>query len=237
MAAALVKGNALTSLQELDGSPVIERVGDIEQSRTYRYACLWSSQATLIAALPDACPDNAELTLQSTNVARESAAAIVTVVYALDAVSAGTQLPPGGASSDPVRDSDTNASERPIEQHPNFNYRNGDGVAVLNGNPKPGVEAYLDGQPSHSYTFWAAVAPASYTENLIKVNKQKTVNPAGIASPSSGKWLKLGRRIRTAGKTSTGDLLLEITEQYQYNDAAWDTDIYSAGNSALEGTA
>jgi hypothetical protein len=153
----------------------------------------------------------------------------VTVTYVADAVSGDAQLPPAGASSDPVLEGDANASEIPIDQLAGV-YRNADGVAVVGGNSKPGVEAYLSAQPTHSYTFWAEVAPAAYTEALIIKNVGKRQAPAGIASPTSDKWLKTGRRVRTAGKASDGDLLLEITEQYQYNAAGWDTDIYAAGS-------
>lgn len=217
MATPVIKGNQLTGLTELEGSPSVEMVAT-GRMRTYRYAC---QIGYVEAALPqfDAIdPYDSSLRLTNLRWVRDGIVAIITAEYSTPAVQEPTAKN-ADPDADPVIDGDSNALEIPIEQHPSY--------SATWATTKAGVDSYLSPQPTATFTWYKEATPDTVLTEAVRVkNVGKPVNPAGVKTPTSRKWLKVGRRIRGVGSKENGNKLWEITESYQYGDNALDSDIY-----------
>ena len=224
MAAPLVKGNPLTSLEQIEGSPQTDMTATGKRM-TYKYVCLYESVTSLLPAFSYVCPDDSALRLVSVGYVKDGIIARVSVVYGAESVtSASTENPtPDG---DPSVEGDSNVLEIPILQHPDYS---GSWTDI------EGIESYLSPQPTATFTWYAEATSASVLTESVRIkNVGKLVNPAGVKDPSAGKWLKTGRRIRGVGVKPNGQRIWEISESYQYASSGWNTataTIYASGGN------
>lgn len=94
-------------------------------------------------------------------------------------------------------------------------------AAVIAAKKKEGIEAILRPQPIYRRTEILASFTFSEANAINDVGKIDNT-PAGLTSPTAGKWLKVGFVVRTAGA------VVEQAETWQYAENGWDTDFYSS---------
>lgn len=219
--AATALGNALTTRLERKDSKRKSRTTS-GNTATYRYT---QKVGTAVSnALGEADPADATIFLQAVNFDPTPGGGYETVelVYGPNNGSSSGVVGPVGTIT---YESDANAIEIPIQQHPNYSpgssYRDSDGIfhAFLSGNDHPGVESYMVPQPTFTRT--EVLSSFTFSEaNIISAVGTRNA-PTGMTSPTAGKWLKTRLAIRASGS------VVEKSESWQYASAGWDADIYS----------
>lgn len=111
-----------------------------------------------------------------------------------------------------TQSSDSNASEEPIETHPDY--------STAWETSKPGVTSFL--LPSPTYTRTEVQNSFSFSQSNIVDDVGTIDTPTGLTGAESGKWLKTSKTVSQQGDK------FAITETWQYNKNGWDTDIYTA---------
>lgn len=144
------------------------------------------------------------------------------IISGPNTVSGGGTPPPAGTV---WFEADANPIEIPIEQHPDYStsesekYEDGRYIPLINGNPKPGVEAYQVPQPT--FTRYEILSSFTFSEaNIVSAVGTRNA-PTGMTSPTANCWLKTRLSVRQNGT------VFEKSETWQYASAGWDTDIYS----------
>jgi hypothetical protein len=165
-------------------------------------------------AIGDAHPDFATLKLVSFDVEEDPPNRTITLEYRRETFIGGS-LARRPITGTVVHSSDSNVMEIPIEQHPDY--------SVTWEALKPGVTSFISPQPTYRYEKSYAAGSVTFNEGTIISTVGKRVAPTGMTSPTTDKWLHVGRSI-----SEQGDSVL-IADVYQYAANGWDTDIYPAG--------
>lgn len=218
MATPLIKGDQLTSLKEVEGSPEIE-ITQTGKQATYHYVVKYALVDSAIPLFPSVDTNDNALKLLRVRYVRDGVIARITATYGAEAT-VGSVSPTPTVDGAPVVDGDSNAIEIPLVQHPDYSGSWTD---------KEGIDSYLSPQPTATFTWYKEAAHDAVLTEAVRVkNVGYRVRPAGVKDPSTSpyKWLKTGRRIRGVGVRPNGQSVWEISELYQYAGNGWDTDIY-----------
>lgn len=211
-----MKGNQLTTLQEVSGSP--ETVIDANGKRLIRkYACAYTLVESLLPEVGDADSEFVDLVVARASYIRDGDAAMVTVEFTAPDLQ-GTITPDTSAA---VLDASANAMELPVED---IIARYGASASTVTTLKENGVQSYLFPQPTVRRT--RRVTGFTYTQANITKNVGYRVAPPGVTGASSTYWLKVGRDVRDVGVNATGQRVTEITDSYQYDPDGWNTDLY-----------
>lgn len=210
-----MKGNQLTSLQEVSGSP--ETVFTASGKTLLRkYACAYSLVESLLPAIGSPDSDFSDLVVSRASYIRDGDAAMVTVEYA--APDLQTTIAPDSSA---VLDASANAMELPVED---ILARYGASASTVTTLKENGVQSYLFPQPTVRRT--RRVTGFTYTQANITKNVGYRVAPPGITGAAANYWLKVGRDVRDVGVNSAGQRVTEIVDSYQYDPDGWNTDLY-----------
>lgn len=219
-----VKGNALTTAQEIAGSPE-HVIGANGRGIVRKFAVLWSNVESAIPARGTPDNDFPSLLLDEVSYTREGDAAMLSLRYmapnAMSDGGAGVLIPDDSASI--IKQANANAMEIPLRQNPNWS------ATWEDDTDKLGIEVYLSPRPTYSRTF--RTTTFGWTQAEVVLNVGTLVSPPGIVSPTAGRWLKVDRQARDVGIDKDNRTITEITDSYQYNPAGWNSDIYSAGTA------
>lgn len=211
-----LKGNQLTTLEELAGSPepVITSSG---KGIVRKYACKWTLVESLLPAIgsPDAV--FTDLVVSKISYPRDGDVAIVTVEY--NAPDLQTTITPDTSAA--VLEGSANAMELPVED---ILARYGASASVVAALKEAGVESYLFPQPTVRRT--TRVTNFVWSEANITKNVGYRVAPPGVQGAVQANWLKTGRDPRDVGINPAGQRVTEITDSYQYDPDGWNTDLY-----------
>lgn len=211
-----MKGNQLTTLQEISGSP--ETVIDASGKKLVRkFACSYPLVESLLPFVGDADSEFVDLVVSRTSYVRDGDAAMVTIEYTAPELRT-TVTPDTNAA---VIDASANAMELPVED---ILTRYGASASTVNSLKESGVQSYLFPQPTVRRT--SRVTNFTYSEANITKNVGYRVAPPGIAGADQNKWLKVGRDVRDIGVSATGQRISEIVDSYQYDPDGWDPDLY-----------
>lgn len=157
------------------------------------------------------------LPLRSYDVRTRKGKTTVTVLYTSpESQRFRITAPPGTVT----RSSDGTAQELPIETHPDYSagQSEAEGVPVVNGNLKPGVQSYL--VPGIAYTRTEVKSAFTFSQANLTASVGKRNAPAGLSGPTAGRWLKTAIRVDQAGG------VVNVSETWQYAPQGWDEDIY-----------
>lgn len=206
-----IKGNSLSTLQEISGSPEVE-ITARGRAVLRKYACQYSLVESLIP--PIGTPDSgfSDMLFVRAAYVRDGDAAMLTLRY--EPADVEQPLTPDG--SDKVLRVSANAIEIPIEQHPDY--------SPSWASSKAGVTSYLSPQPTVTRT--VRRTNFVYSESNVVYNVGKRVAPPNISGATVANWLKTARDCGDVGVSATGQRITEITDSYQYAENGWDTDIY-----------
>lgn len=125
-----------------------------------------------------------------------------------------------------TKESDSNAIEIPIGQHPDAspgtNYDENKKIGIGDWE---GIEAYLSPQPIYSRTeilnsfYWTE---ANIVKNVGRRFSGAQMNTKGLSAATDDAWLKMQLAVSTSGNN------FEQKERWQYADEGWDDYIYDA---------
>lgn len=117
-----------------------------------------------------------------------------------------------GAVGDETRSTDSNVVDISIDKHPNY--------TPAWATSKPNIDTYSSPQPTFEHEETFEKASFVLSEDVIKDNVGKRSAPPLDDTPSAGKWLMTGKRIRQNGN------VIVVTRTWQYAENGWDADIY-----------
>ena len=120
-------------------------------------------------------------------------------------------------------DSDTNATETPIWQHPDCDNPDGwktEENPIIDGVEQSGnLQAYLT--PAPTFTRTRSVNAATLSQSDVIGDVGKIEAPTGLTSPTAGRWLNVAKNITNNGEVMT------IRETWQYNpEGVWNDKVY-----------
>jgi len=212
----------LTALEVKPDSPRIEKTENgTRVTRTYNVNYADAETAISGLSFGDADADFSEAKLRHINYQKDGPQnATLELVYIPPTWPSDPNVPALPAVGTVTQGADANPIEIPIEQVDGITSQdvdeNGVGVGEFAGithklEPQP---VYRRGEVLGSFTF----SEANIIENVGKIDQ----TPAGMTSPTSGKWLKTGRGIQQVGDD------FDKQESWQYASEGWNTTLYAS---------
>jgi hypothetical protein len=183
--------------------------------RVEKYEGTISAVDTYVGTLTIGTSTSDGYPLESINVQQQKGKAVATMTY--KNWSAGSITAPAGTV---FRNSDGAAQSVPIETHPSYGKADSEsqGVPVVNGEPKTGVETYQI--PSVVYSRTRVESSFTFSESNLVANVGTRNSPAGLSGATANAWLKTGINVQENDEGAT------VTETWLYAKYGWDTDIY-----------
>lgn len=198
-----------TEIGDLGGGTIqqTKRTYKSNGTKTIEYVLATTDEATFLGSYSVGTSVDDGLYLESITMQRFKGVSRASLFFVTE-----EQLIQGSSSTGVSKASDSNASEEPIETHPDY-------VATW-ATSKPGVTSYL--LPSPTYTRTEIQNSFTFSESNI-IDAVGTIDsPTGLTGATANKWLKTSLTVSPQGDK------FEVTETWQYNKYGWDTDIYSA---------